>query len=89
MFLNEHKNLSRLHLMIYEMKDSLFLNLTVNSTDIVEVSAELLNRFRETGGISSDDIVEFLQSHEKLKQIKLINIAEDVKIDLQQHIIGH
>lgn len=81
-FLNEHNNLSRLHVEMneFEMQDRQFQQLTANLRNLVEVT---LQQKDEKETLSSAIITEFLRSHENVNRFNLINFSKRCQEELQ------
>lgn len=84
-FLNEHKHLRRLHLDIHDLNDSQLQELTANLTNLVEMKLER-KRQCETDNISSNSILSFLETHDKVNQFNVINFPEHRENELQEQL---
>lgn len=86
-FLREHTKLRRLSLELYEMNDSQFQQFTANLNDVVEmtiiqVKHDVLHQFE---GLSTNAIVEFLRTHEKVRHLKIQNnCSKQYKAELER-----
>lgn len=85
-FLNKHNHLIHLYLMGYKMDDSQFKQLTANMKDLVKLTLEHENNFYEIQKLSINAVLEFLRSHDKVKQLNVINFSDNWKSELQERL---
>ena len=84
-FLNEHNHLSHLYLYVYKVDDfTEFQKLTANLTNLVEIT--LMNDQRETDSVSSEIIVDFLRSHDKMQKLNCVNFSKDRQGELRKRL---
>ena len=72
-FLNKHKHLKHLHLIVDDSKDMEFQQMTENLYDIVELTLSTISLHY---ALSANVILEFLASHNNVKKLN-VNIRED------------
>lgn len=85
-FLNEHSHLSELHLTGLYMDDLQFQQLTENLKDLVELTLEYERHPFGRQKLGPTAIVEFLRSHDKVKQLNAINFANRSIDELQNQL---
>lgn len=84
-FLNEHNRLRKLYLKIDHMSGEIFQQLlfTANLNDLETLNLD--NHYR-TNTLSSNVIVEFLNNHKKMNQLKAINFSKQCEDELQERL---
>lgn len=85
-FLNRHNHLKHLYIHTYEMDDIQFQKLTANLTDLEKLSLEHHSYGREPRSLSFNIIAEFLESHDKMKQLNVINFPKHFEDELQERL---
>lgn len=87
-FFNEHNHLRHLHLKIYEteMNDSQFEQLTANLTDLVEMKLEYANKNDQNQALSTEIVMKFLRSHDKVNQLNFMNFPKHSEAKLQERL---
>ena len=86
-FLNEHNHLRYLYFKHFNMDDQQFQQLTANLTNLVEISLEYRTELiHRNQALSSNVIVEFLRSHNKVEQLNVINFPEHCEDELQEQL---
>lgn len=87
-FFNEHNHLSQLHLTMFKLDDSHFQQLTANLTHLIELTLEYGKNSHQYRTLSSNIVVEFVKSHDKVNQLNVINFTKYCEAELQEQLNG-
>lgn len=85
-FLNDHNHLRQLHLKQFLLHGSQLLELTADLKDLVEVTLEYVNNVTGVGQFDANAIMEFLSTHDKVKQLNLFDFPKDWTDELQEQL---
>lgn len=82
-FLGEHNHLSHLNVNHWDLNDSQFKQLTANLPNLAEITLEQRTRIKV---LSTNVIREFLETHNHVMQLNVLNLPEACEIELHEQL---
>lgn len=82
-FVNEHNHLNHLNVEHWDLNDSQFQQLTANLPNLMEITLEQKTQSKV---LSTKVIVEFLETHNHVMQLNVINLPEVYEIELNEQL---
>lgn len=85
-FLKELRHLKHLDLTFEDINDSQFKELTQNLTSLVQLDLHHHWNGRRYTELSAKSITEFLETHDKVQQLNVINFVDKFKLNIQKEL---